>query len=93
MSRIWLLSALLAVAGIAAAAEPVRVTLDVPSMNCSLCPIAVARVLRRQPGVRDASANLKTKTAVVEFDPVLTSPARLARAVSDAGYPATPLKP
>ncbi len=93
MSRIWLLSALLALAGIAAAAEPVRVTLDVPSMNCSLCPIAVARVLRRQPGVREASASLETKSAAVVFDPERTTAAQLAHAVSDAGYPATPRAP
>ena len=81
------------IAGAAIAADPVRVTLDVPSMNCSLCPIAVTRVLRRQPGVREASASLETKSAVVVFDPGRTSAERLARAVSDAGYPASPRKP
>jgi mercuric ion binding protein len=93
MSRIWSLSLLLALTGAASAAEPARVILDVPSMNCSLCPIAVTRVLRRQPGVREASASLETKSAVVVFDPERTSAERLARAVSSAGYPATPRKP
>ncbi|HEX4928828.1 MAG TPA: heavy metal-associated domain-containing protein [Burkholderiales bacterium] len=94
MFRIFWVSALLA--GLwspAQAGELAKVTLDVPSMNCSLCPIAVTRVLRKQPGVRDASASLETKSAVVDFDPSLTSPAQLARAVSNAGYPATPRKP
>ncbi|HEX5093837.1 MAG TPA: heavy metal-associated domain-containing protein [Burkholderiales bacterium] len=92
MSRICWISALI-LAGAAQAAEPAHVTLDVPGMNCSLCPLAVVRVLRRQPGVRDASASLDTKSAAVDFDPALTSPARLARAVSNTGYPATPREP
>ncbi|MGH8707257.1 MAG: heavy-metal-associated domain-containing protein [Burkholderiales bacterium] len=83
----------LALASAALAAEPARVTLDVPSMNCSLCPIAVAGVLRKQAGVREASADLATRTARAIYDPDRTSPARLARAVSDAGYPATARKP
>jgi len=91
MSRIWWVSALI-VACAVRAAEPVRATLDVPSMNCSLCPIAVVRVLRMQPGVQTATASLETKSAVVTFDPARTSPGRLARAVSEAGYPATPRK-
>jgi mercuric ion binding protein len=92
MFRILLASAL-ALAGAVMAAEPSRVTLDVPSMNCSLCPIAVSGVLRRQPGVREAKADLATKTAQIVFDPDKTSPARLAQAVSAAGYPATPRAP
>jgi len=94
MFRIFWASALLA--GLwspAQAGELAQVTLDVPSMNCSLCPIAVARVLRKQPGVREATAILETKSAAVTFDPAQTTPARLAQAVSDAGYPATPRKP
>jgi len=92
MFRTFLASAL-ALASAAIAAEPARVTLDVPTMNCSLCPIAVSAVLREQPGVREATADLATKTARVVFDPAKTSPARLAKAVSDAGYPASPRTP
>jgi mercuric ion binding protein len=92
MFRIFLASAL-ALASAAIAAEPTRVTLDVPSMNCSLCPIAVSGVLRKQPGVHQAKVDLATKTAQIVFDPEKTSPSRLAQAVSDAGYPATPRMP
>jgi mercuric ion binding protein len=92
MFRILLASAL-ALATVAIAGEATRVTLDVPSMNCSLCPIAVSGVLRKQPGVHEATADLATKTARVVFDPEKTSPARLAKAVNDAGYPATPRTP
>jgi mercuric ion binding protein len=93
MFRTWLASTALALAvaaGTVVAGETARVMLEVPSMNCSLCPIAVSTVLRKQPGVRKATADLATKSAQVDYDPAMTSPARLARAVSDAGYPATP---
>ena len=94
MFRIFWASALLAGLWLPVqAGEPARVTLDLPSMNCSLCPIAVARVLRKQPGVLEATATLETKSAAVTFDPAQTTPATLAQAVSDAGYPATPRKP
>jgi mercuric ion binding protein len=83
----------LALASAAIAAEPARVTLDVPSMNCSLCPIAVAGVLRKQPGVQEVKADLDSKSAQVVYDPARTTPERLARAVSDAGYPARPRMP
>ena len=92
MLRIFLASAI-ALASAAIAAEPARVTLDVPSMNCSLCPIAVAGVLRKQSGVQEVKADLESKSAQVVYDPARTAPERLARAVSDAGYPAKPRAP
>jgi mercuric ion binding protein len=70
-----------------------RVTLDVPSMNCSLCPIAITGVLRKQPGVQEVSADLASKSARILYDPDRTTPERLAQAVSEAGYPATPRAP
>lgn len=70
-----------------------RVTLDVPSMNCSLCPIAVAGVLRKQPGVEEVSADLTSKSALILYDPDQTTPERLAQAVTEAGYPAKPRAP
>ena len=65
-----------------------RVTLDVPGMDCALCPITVAKALKRVPGVLEVRAELSTKSAEVRYDPDRVSPAQLERAVSDAGYPA-----
>ena len=84
--------ALLAFAASAVAAEPARVVLEVPSMNCSLCPVAVKKALERVPGVLEAKADLTTKSAEAKFDPEKVSPEALARAVTNAGYPATPRK-
>lgn len=94
MFRIFSVSAiLLALAAAAGAAEPKRVVLDVPGMNCSLCPISIKKVLERVPGVLDAKFELATKSAEVTYDPDRTSPKALAKAVADEGYPASIRKP
>lgn len=91
--RLIFSASLLAAALVAGAAEPQQVVLDVPSMNCSLCPISVKKALERVPGVVEAKADLATKSASARFDPEKVSAEALARAVSEAGYPATVRKP
>lgn len=81
--------ALLVLAAPAFAGEPRIAVLDVPGMNCSLCPISVRKALTRVPGVVDASADLASKRAVVNYDPDRTTPEQLAAAVTNAGFPAT----
>jgi mercuric ion binding protein len=81
--------ALLLLAAPAFAGEPRIAVLDVPGMNCSLCPISVRKALTRVPGVIDASAELASKRAVVNYDPDEVTPAQLATAVTNAGFPAT----
>jgi len=76
-----------------AAGDPKRVVLDVPSMNCSLCPLTVRKALERMPGVIEARATYEPKRAEVTYDPDRVSPERLVKAVGEAGYPATVLKP
>jgi len=83
----WVSFLALAIGG-ASAAEPARVTLDVPGMDCALCPITVSKALKRVPGVIDVRAELSTKSAEVRYDPARVAPAQLERAVTEAGYPA-----
>jgi mercuric ion binding protein len=85
-----LLAALTLAAALAAtAAEPPRtVILEVQNMTCATCPLTVQQVLKRQPGVVEAKAEMKTATARVRFDPAKNTPELLARAVTEAGYPA-----
>lgn len=94
MDRIFWASVLGAALALTAhAGEPKRVVLDVPGMDCSLCPISVKKALERIPGVLEAKADLTTKSAEATFDPDRTSPQALARAVTNAGYPASVRKP
>jgi len=82
------LAAILALASSAALAMQ-TVTLSVPDMTCSTCPIQVRHALSKVPGVSKASASLERKEAVVTYDESKTSPEALLKATADIGFPAT----
>ena len=65
------------------------VTLDVPGMTCSSCPITVKKALTKVNGVQQVKASFKKREAVVTFDDSKTSVAKLSMATADAGYPTT----
>src|SRR6056297_2855567 len=71
-------------------AREATVTLTVTGMTCASCVGRVERALSAQSGVLDASVNLTTETATVRYLPGATDPAQLARAATEAGYPARP---
>lgn len=89
----WVSALAAALAFGAQAGEPRQVVLDVPSMNCALCPISVKKALEKVPGVLAAKADLATRTAEATYDSDRASAERLAKAVTDAGYPATVRRP
>ncbi len=70
-------------------ASPQTVTLDVPSMNCAMCPVTVRKALEKVDGVYGAEASFDTKQAVVMFDDETTSVDALVAATTNAGYPST----
>ena len=70
------------------AGETRKVTLDVEGMDCAACPVTVRVVLKRLPGVDEVKMDPQSHTADVKFDPAKVSPELLARAVTEAGYPA-----
>lgn len=67
-----------------------RARLIIHGMTCAACQARVQRTLEQQAGVFEASVNLLLHTAAVTYDPVATSPDRLAAFVRDAGYEAEP---
>ena len=82
------LAAILALMSSAAFAAQ-TVTLAVPDMSCSTCPIQVKKALSRVPGVLEASASLEKKEAVVTYDETKTSVDALMKATADIGFPST----
>lgn len=86
--RNTLLAATLALASSAALAVK-TVTLSVPDMSCSTCPIQVKKALSRVPGVSEASASLETKQAIVTYDESKTNVEALMKATADIGFPST----
>ena len=65
------------------------VTLDVPGMTCSSCPITVKKALKKVDGVQQVKASFEKREAVVTFDDKKTSVEKLSLASTNAGYPAT----
>jgi mercuric ion binding protein len=68
-------------------AAPQTVTLSVPGMTCSACPITVKHALNKVEGASEAQVSYATKQATVTFDDTLIDVQTLIKATSDAGYP------
>ncbi len=83
-----LYAVLIALATLPALAASRTATLVVSGMTCAACPITVKKALTRVPGVSRAEIDLAQRRAVVTYDDTRTSPADLAKAVTEAGYPA-----
>ena len=64
-------------------------TLEIKGMTCASCPLTVKQLLKKQPGVSEASVDYKSQRAQVKFDPDKTQPEQLAKAISAIGFPTT----
>lgn len=64
-----------------------RVTLKIEGMTCGHCVARVTQALKGLNGSR--VEQVQVGTAVVSFDPAVTSEENLTRAVEDQGYTVT----
>jgi P-type Cu+ transporter len=64
------------------------ISFPVTGMTCAACQARVQRALAAVPGVTDASVNLVTRNAAVQYDPSSVTPQRLIEAVRATGYDA-----
>ena len=80
---------MLLVTSLSAWAKPQTVTLNLPTMNCAICPITVKKALSRVEGVIKAVVSYEDKKAVVIFEDTHTSIDKLIEATTNAGYPST----
>ena len=69
--------------------DPQTITLDLPKMNCPMCPITVKMALNKVEGVNKTEVSLEKKQAVVIFENTKTTAAALVQATTDAGYAST----
>jgi P-type Cu+ transporter len=65
-----------------------KVTIPVSGMTCAACTSRVQRALADQPGVKTASVNLMTRSAVVEYDVSAVRPEQLVETIRETGYDA-----
>ena len=67
-----------------------KLKFNVSGMSCAACSARVEKVVGSLDGVKLVNVSLLTNSMVVEFDSPLT-PKDISRAVSDAGYKASPV--
>jgi periplasmic mercuric ion binding protein len=80
---------LLVFASFSSYAKQQTLTLNLPTMNCAMCPITIKVALNRVDGVSKTEVSYKTKQAVVSFDDSKVSADDLIKATTNAGYPST----
>ena len=92
MKKIATLLALSAALSAPAWAATQAVTLLIPGMTCSACPITVRTALKRVLGVKKVSIDEAQKRVTVTYDDSKTNVQALTQATEDAGYPSS-IKP
>ncbi len=65
-----------------------KVTFTIEKMTCAMCPITVRKAMEKVAGVVSVETDYESKTAVVVFDPAKATVDVIAKASTDAGYPA-----
>ena len=79
---------LVACMGTASGATPKEVVLHVENMTCPACSITIGKALDKLPGIREREIDTGAATVTIGFDAERTSAASIARAVTEAGFPA-----
>jgi len=75
-----------AVAGAGYQIPTVKTTLNITGMTCASCVTHVEEALKEVPAVVNASVNLATEKATVEYVPGVAGIPEFSRAVQEAGY-------
>ena len=86
--RQWIVGLMILWTGMALAATPKKAVLDVENMTCPACSITIEKALDKVPGVSKARVDAKAATVTVNFDAGRTNVPAIARAITDAGFPA-----
>ncbi len=65
---------------------PEKLTVGIKGMTCAACVRRIEQGLKDLDGVEQASVNLATEKAAVEYDPDLLSPEAIGKKIQDLGY-------
>lgn len=63
-----------------------RTEMSITGMTCAACSARVEKKLNKLPGVQEATVNLATGRAAVQYIPGLTEPAELRKTVENLGF-------
>lgn len=67
------------------------VTFAIEGMTCASCAVTIKVALGRLPGIAEVQVDTTSGRAVVRFDRAQVDAARIAAAITDAGYPSSVL--
>ncbi|MFD1362795.1 heavy metal translocating P-type ATPase [Lentibacillus salinarum] len=68
--------------------EEEKAEFDVMGMTCAACSSRIEKVLNKQPGVKQATVNLTTENATVEYNPGLMNVEDIIGRIQKTGYDA-----
>jgi Cu+-exporting ATPase len=66
--------------------DPQKLSLAVTGMTCATCAATVEKALRKTKGVAQASVNLTSEKASVEYDPKKIDLTKIMNTITEAGY-------
>lgn len=68
------------------------ITFAIEKMTCAMCPITVRKAMEKVDGVLSVTTDYESRTAKVIFDPAKAKMDMIAKASTDAGYPAVRIR-
>ena len=66
--------------------KEIKRRMPVSGMMCGVCAGTVQKTLQELKGVKEAEVSFADQSALVSWDPAVTSPETMAEAVKSAGY-------
>lgn len=63
-----------------------KIKFNIPSISCSNCSAKIQDEIKTIKGVGNVSADLKSQSVEVQYDPSQVKPQDISRKISDMGY-------
>lgn len=66
-----------------------KAILDIAGMRCESCAICIELTLGKKKGIKNSKVYLGERSAIVEYDPVITTTSDIVKTINYLGYIAT----
>lgn len=64
-----------------------KINFSIPEIHCMSCELLIKLALKKLPGIKATSVNLRDKTAMIDFDDSLVSKEKIQQQIQkDTGY-------
>ncbi|MFZ4713154.1 MAG: heavy-metal-associated domain-containing protein [Bacteriovoracaceae bacterium] len=62
--------------------------MTINGMSCNSCVNSIEKVLKKKDGIINATVNLSSSSALIEFEDTLLNPNQIAEVITEAGFEA-----